>query len=75
VSVDDRSRIGWEVRLSLGPGADKTQVSFIWEKEGSGSIFGASAHSPILKAALETVAERSLDQLAQQSAGLALLEA
>jgi hypothetical protein len=74
-SVDDRSRIGWEVTVEQAAEPDKTRVSFVWEKEGSGSIFGASANSPILKAALETVAERSLNHLAAQSAGLALSEA
>lgn len=75
VSVDERSRIGWEVTVDQASEPEKTAVSFVWEKEGSGSIFGASAHSPILKAALETVAQRSLDHLATQSAGLALSEA
>ena len=74
-SVDDRSRIGWEVTVDQAAEPDKTRVSFVWEKEGSGSIFGASANSPILKAALETVAERSIEQLARESAGLALSEA
>lgn len=73
-SADDGSRIAWEVSVNEGPGPDQTRVSFSWEKEGTGSIFGASAHSPILKAALETVAQRSLEQLAAKSAELTLSE-
>ncbi len=73
-SVDGRSRIAWEVSVGEAPEPDQARVSFVWEKEGSGSIFGASAQSPLLKAALETVAERSLDQLAAHSSGLALSE-
>lgn len=58
----ERSRIRWEVRVSPS-GSDGGRVHFVWEKWGSGSVFGPRASNLLFKAALEVVAERSLERL------------
>ena len=69
--IGGHSRIGWEFLVSGAGSGDRTRVCFAWQKHGTGSIFGASGHSPIPRAALETMAERSLERLAACSRELA----
>jgi SAM-dependent methyltransferase len=60
----NRSRIRWEVRVTpTGPRASRVSIAF--EKSGSGSVFGKSASSPLFRAALRAVADRSLERLAE----------
>lgn len=58
------------IRIELATVEDsdrRTHVVFRWTQSGSGSIFGVSATSPILKAALETIVAASLERLAALS--------
>ena len=60
----NRSRIRWEARVTpTGPRASRVFLAF--EKSGSGSVFGKSASSPLFRAALKAVADRSLERLGE----------
>jgi hypothetical protein len=63
-SVGGSSRHRWEIRVEPLDFAT-TSISFVWEKWGSGSVFGLRADSPLFRSALEAVTRRSLARMSE----------
>jgi hypothetical protein len=67
-------RVGGNTRLRIQlrarpAGEALTSVLLAWRVSGSGLLFGQYASSPIFRATLQVVAERSLDRLGMLAAG------
>jgi hypothetical protein len=59
---EDDSLIRWTISLEAD-GDDRTRARFVYEKGGSGTVFGASADSPVFLISVEVLSERSLERL------------
>ena len=60
-ALDREAVLRWTVSLA-GEG-DRTRVRLVYEKGGSGTVFGASTESPLFAISIEVLAERSLERL------------
>lgn len=56
------SLIRWAISLEPA-GEQETRARFVYEKGGSGTVFGASAESPVFLISVEVLSERSLERL------------
>jgi hypothetical protein len=61
-TVGGDSLIRWTVVVAAADGA-RTAARFVYEKGGSGTVFGASSESPVFLISIEVLSERSLERL------------
>jgi hypothetical protein len=67
-TVGTASELRWTVELGVDDeDSGSTRVRFVYEKAGSGTVFGASAESPLFQVSIEVLAERSLERLERRA--------